>query len=239
MADPALEALLEVQAHDLAMDQLRHRRETLPEREALREVRAALADVERSTVSTAGRVNDLERGQRRLEDQIDLIEAKAAASESRLYGGQVQAPKELEALATEVKVLRSRKRSQEDELLEVMEAIEPLHGQIQVLHGQKETLAAEAERLSGVVADQEADIDRQHATELAARTELAGTVPDGLLATYEGLRRRLDGVGVARVDAGRCTGCHLSLPAVELDGLRRTAEGQVVRHEECGRILVP
>lgn len=239
MADPALEALLEVQAHDLAIDQLRYRRDTLPERDALGKVRVALAGVERSTSSTAARIHDLERGQRRLEDGIEMIEAKAAASESRLYGGHVQAPKELQALATEVKVLRSRKTAEEDDLLEVMEELEPLHDQIARLQAEKEALTLESERLGDVVAGQEAEIDRQQAAELAARTDIAGQVPDGLLATYERLRQRLDGVGIARVDAGRCTGCHLSLSAVELDALRRTAQGEVVRHEECGRILVP
>jgi predicted nucleic acid-binding Zn-ribbon protein len=74
---------------------------------------------------------------------------------------------------------------------------------------------------------------------VAARADVAARVPDALLAHYEKLRRGLDGVGVARVDAGRCAGCHLSLSAVELDSLRRAADGQVVNHEECGRILVP
>lgn len=239
MADPSLEALLEVQARDLAIDQLRYRREALPERQALGDVTAALAGVERSTHSAAARVHQLEREQRRLEDDIDLIEAKAQDSESRLYGGQVHAPKELQALATEVESLRSRKTLREDELLEVMESMEPLQAEIDRLHAEAKALTLEGERLAGVLAEEETAIERQHAGEMAARRDVAAEVPEGLLATYEKLRHRLNGVGIARVDAGRCTGCHLSLSAVELDSLRRAAEGQVVRHEECGRILVP
>lgn len=238
-SEPSLEALLEVQAHDLVIDQLRHRREVLVEREALRTVTAALVGIERSTGSTAARIRELEREQRRLEDDIDSIEAKAQGSESRLYGGQVHAPKELQALATEVKSLRSRKRSREDELLEVMESIEPLQAEIDRLHVEGKALTLERERLAGALADQELAIDRQHAGEVAARTDAAANVPEGLLASYEKLRHRLDGVGVARVDASRCTGCHLSLSAVELDSLRRTGGSQIVHHEECGRILVP
>ena len=239
MADPSLEALLEVQARDLAIDQLRYRREALPERQALGDVTAALAGVERSTSSAAARIHQLEREQRRLEDDIDLIEAKAQDSESRLYGGQVHAPKELQALATEVKSLRSRKSLREDELLEVMESTEPLQAEIDRLHVEAKALTLEGERLAGVLAEEETAIERQQAGEMAARTDVAAKVPEGLLATYEKLRHRLNGVGIARVDGGRCTGCHLSLSAVELDSLRRAAEGQVVRHEECGRILVP
>lgn len=239
MADPSLEALLEVQAHDLTIDQLRYRRQALPERQALRDLAATLDGVERSKSSTAASIHELERAQRRLEDEVDRIEDKAQHSESRLYGGEVSALKELQALTTEVESLRARKRGHEDELLELMESIEPLSADLDRLGMQDKALALEAAHLAGVLAAQEEEIDRQLADAGASRAEVAARVPDALLARYEKLRRGLDGVGVARVEAGRCTGCHLSLSAVERDSLRRTAEGQVVSHEECGRILVP
>lgn len=239
MAEPALEALLEVQAHDLAIEQLRYRRQTLPERAALRDLAASLKGVEHSKSTTAASIHELERTQRRLEDEVDRLEAKALDSDSRLYGGQVSALKELQALATEVESLRGRKRGREDELLEVMEAIEPLHAELDRLAGQDAALTHEAEGVAGVLAEREGEIDAQLAAEVAARDAVAARVSAELLATYERLRQRLDGVGVARVDAGRCTGCHLSLSAVELDSLRRAAGGQPVSHEECGRILVP
>jgi predicted nucleic acid-binding Zn-ribbon protein len=239
MTDPSLEALLELQAHDLTVDQLRYRRQALPERAALRNQAVALEGIGRSKDSTAASIHQLERTQRRLEDDVDRIETKAVQSESRLYGGQVSALKELQALATEVESLRTRKRGQEDELLEVMESIEPLTAELGRLEIQGKALALEAERLAGALAEQEGEIDGQLAGEVAARADVAARVPNALLAHYEKLRRGLNGVGVARVDAGRCTGCHLSLSAVELDSLRRAADGQVVNHEECGRILVP
>jgi predicted nucleic acid-binding Zn-ribbon protein len=228
-----------VQAHDLAIDQLRYRRQTLPEREALRAVAASLDGIEHAKRTTAVSVHELERTQRRLEDEVDRLEAKAFNSDSRLYGGQVTALKELQALSTEIESLRVRKRGQEDELLEVMELIEPLSAERNRLEAEGKALALEAERLAGVLAEKEGEIDHKLAAEVAARDGVAARVPDGLLATYERLRRSLGGVGIARVDAGRCTGCHLSLSAVERDTLRRAAGSQVVSHEECGRILVP
>ncbi len=238
MADPSLDALLEVQAHDLAIDQLQYRRQSLPEREALRSVVASREDVERSKVTTVAAIHELERLQRRLEDEVDRLEAKALDSDARLYGGQIKALKELQALSTEIESLRVRKRGQEDALLEVMESIEPLTTEVHRLGAEGVALTLEAERLTGVLAEQEREIDRELEVEKAARDRVAARVPDPLLATYERLRRQLGGVGVARAEGGRCTGCHLSLSAVELDSLRRAAPGQVVSHEECGRILV-
>ncbi|HWH35126.1 MAG TPA: C4-type zinc ribbon domain-containing protein [Acidimicrobiales bacterium] len=235
----ALDVLLAVQHHDLAIDQLRYRRENLTERQAIRALRAEQADVAGAREHASARLHELERAQRRLEDGVESIEAKAAESESRLYGGTVQAPKELQALAAEVESLRGRKRSQEDELLEVMEAIEPVSTELEGLAARGGELARRLEERSAELAAREAEIDGELGEELDARQRLASEVPADLLATYERLRHRLDGVGIARVDAGRCTGCHLSLSAVERDSLRRAAGGEVVRHEECGRLLVP
>lgn len=239
MAEPALEALLEVQAADLAADRLRYRREGLPERVALRERRAALADLDEQLATLRGQAHELERSQRRMEDEISAVEAKAVDSERRLYSGAVGAPRELQALSDEVEALRRRQRRLEDDLLDVMELAEPVAADLPRLVDERARVAAEAERLEQAILEEEEAIARELAEQRAARDAAAAGVPADLLTTYEGLRSRLGGVGVARLDAGRCTGCHLGLPAVELDAVRRAPEGAIVRHEECGRILVP
>jgi predicted nucleic acid-binding Zn-ribbon protein len=241
VSDPSLEALLEVQAHDLVIDQLRHRRAALPERAALRAQSDSLVAVRRRRADNDERAHDLERRQRRLEDETELVVAKATDSEGRLYSGTVVAPRELQALSAEVDGLRRRQRGFEDEVLELMEAREPVEAERTRLVDEEESLRVEGERLVALLVAGEGEIDGLIAAELVARDGLAQGVPADLLATYEGLRRRLDGVGVARVEAGRCTGCHLGLSAVELDHLRRVdaGAGAAVRHEECGRILVP
>jgi hypothetical protein len=65
------------------------------------------------------------------------------------------------------------------------------------------------------------------------------SVPASLVSTYERLRTRLGGVGVARVVGNHCDGCHLTLSAVELDHLRHLPPGEVATCEQCSRILVP
>jgi predicted nucleic acid-binding Zn-ribbon protein len=73
----------------------------------------------------------------------------------------------------------------------------------------------------------------------ARRQEAAGPIAPELLATYERLRARLGGVGVARVVGNHCDGCHLTLSATELDQLRHLPEGEIPTCEQCSRILVP
>ncbi len=238
MADPALEALLEVQAHDVVLDQLRYRRQSLPERAELAGRRSELSRLETALVDAEARSHQLARAQRRLEDEIESVEAHAATSEGQLYSGTIHAPRELQARSAEVDALRRRKRQLEDDLLEVMEAAEPVATEIGDLEEGGRRAMADIERLGAAIASQEADLDEQVAAVVAERAEAGAKVGPKLLGTYEPLRSRLGGIAVARIDAGRCTGCHLSLPAVELDALRRAGPGAVVRHEECGRILV-
>ena len=237
MPDP-LEALLDVQDHDLAADQLRHRRSTLPERLALAELQAALARLDVELQELNGRLGELDRSQRRIEDEVAALAEKGQAENKRLYSGTVTSPRELQAMQEDIDGLARRQRVLEDEVLELMEAGEPLREDVDRIESLREQHGAEAARLGEVLAAGEAEIDAELAVVLGEREKVAGDVPDELLATYEKLRVRLGGVGVARLEGIQCTGCHLSLPATEVDAIRRATPGNVVFHEECGRILV-
>jgi hypothetical protein len=45
-------------------------------------------------------------------------------------------------------------------------------------------------------------------------------------------------VGAAALRRGQCQGCHLSLNTVDLNAIRAAAADDVLRCEECRRILV-
>ena len=62
--------------------------------------------------------------------------------------------------------------------------------------------------------------------------------PADLINLYERLRVQHGGVGAAALRRGRCEGCHLSLNTVDLNAIRAAAADEVLRCEECRRILV-
>jgi predicted nucleic acid-binding Zn-ribbon protein len=119
-----------------------------------------------------------------------------------------------------------------------METVEPLATEADGLRARRQRALDEASRLQVVIAEAEAVIDGELAAVASARGEVATDVPAELLTEYEKLRARLGGVAVARLEGTQCNGCHLSLPATELDAVRHAVPGAVVHHEECGRILV-
>ena len=57
------------------------------------------------------------------------------------------------------------------------------------------------------------------------------------MALYEKMRAQ-HGVGAAALRGGRCEGCHLSLNTVDLARIRAAPPDEVLRCEECRRILV-
>ena len=239
MAEPALEALLDVQALDLNLDQLRHRRDTLVSRREQRVAEQAAAEVGRQLVPVHETAATLARTTKRLEDEVATVEAKASDVDRRLYSGHVSAPRELQAMQGDVESLRRRVRQLEDELLEVMEEAEPVGEEEARLTERRIALEAEAARHAAAAALSEAEIDGEIAVAEERRAGLVAAVPPDLIGEYERLRARLGGEGVARLDGVRCTGCHLTLPATEVEAVRRAPPGTVPHHEECGRILVP
>jgi predicted nucleic acid-binding Zn-ribbon protein len=236
---PALEDLLVVQEHDSAADRLRHRRETLPERARLSEVEQAIAALDASAADVGGRRDDVARRQQRHEDELASAEGKIGEVDRKLYSGTVTAPRELQALQADVASLKRHRSDIEDHVLEAMQDREPLDSELAKLHEQRAAFESEAEQLRQAIAAQTKEIDSELTTELEARATAAAGVPDDLLSQYERLRTKQGGIGAARLVNGRCSGCHLTLPATELDRIRREPPDTVVLCDQCGRILVP
>ena len=67
----------------------------------------------------------------------------------------------------------------------------------------------------------------------------ARACPADLLALYEKIRAQKGGVGAAALRAAReCTGCSLDLNAADLGAIAKAPPDEVLRCEECNRILV-
>lgn len=233
----SLDALLQVQAHDSAIDRLRHRRENLPEF-------AALADCdEESTHLNAARAqvqeqrDHLRRDQKRLEDEVALIEERHKSEQGRLYSGSVTAHKDLQAIQAELEVLASRQSDLEDQVLEVMEATEPIAAQLVDLDAKLADVEDRQVRIQDEIAQAQAGIDAEIAAEAKARESEATDIDQDLMGDYDRTRAQCGGIGVSRLVNKTCEGCHLQLAAVELDRIRKEPPDARI-HCECGRILV-
>lgn len=236
--DSALEALLALQEVDATLDRLRHRRATLPERAELDASGAQAASIGRERAAVASERDALATREQALEDEMRTAETRAAEVERRMYSGTVSASRELSAMADDVAGLRARASDFEEQALEVLTEREPLDAQLADFDTRLAAIEAEMAHLHASLADGEAEVDRELAEVGARRGGLAAAVPEQLMPEYERLRARLGGVAVARLIGSRCDGCHLDLPATEVDRIRHQPAGAVVTCDNCGRILV-
>ncbi|MBL8778453.1 MAG: hypothetical protein JNK12_21120 [Acidimicrobiales bacterium] len=233
-----LERLLVVQQHDTEADQLRHRLNALPERARLDAKMTEIAALEARVAELTERRSAIGRDLKRLEDEVAIVEARRAETDAKLYGGAVNAARELQALQDELASLKRRQTSLEDDELELMEAAEPLDADLERLGAEQAAADEEATVLTAALAEAESSVSADLERAVAAREASVDGLDEELLAEYERLRRELGGVAVARLAGTSCGGCHLSLSAVEVDRIRKTPAGAMVHCEECGRILV-
>jgi len=236
---PPLERLLALQDEDVHADQLAHRRHHLPEQVAADSIVASLAALESSSSAARRERAELAAREEALERETGEVVARVAAIEARSRSGAASSYRDQEAMASEVGALGRRRGELEEQELEVLEASEPLDAELARVDAQRGALGQQLAAAKVALAASATQVDEEILASAARREELATVVPAGLLAEYERLRARLDGVGVARVVRGACSGCHLSLPATEVDRLRHLSEGSVAHCEQCGRILVP
>jgi predicted nucleic acid-binding Zn-ribbon protein len=237
MADP-FDTLIEVQEHDTALDQLRHRIDTLPERLELQEVEKRQRSLEAAAVEVKAQVDDLAGRQRLLEERIAAAAKRRHEIEQRMESGQVSASRDLQAMDHEVHHLSARQAQFEEEEIALLEEEEPFDSLLVEHEAAASSLAAEAGRLNAAIDEAEGEIRLSIAEEERLRAESASRLPDDLAARYERLRARLGGVGAARLVGDRCDGCHLTLPSVEFERIRHLAPGEFATCPQCDRILV-
>lgn len=227
--------LLDLQAVDTALAQLAHRRRSLPELAEIDTVSRELSALEDERVRAQVAVDDLDRDISRFEKDIEQVRVRKDRDQKRLDAGG--ALREIEGLQHELATLNRRQSELEDAELELMEQKETAEA----------TLAEVRERLAAAVARREeaerrrdealADITKDEEFKISSRGPLAADLPADLVALYDKIR--LDsGLGAALFKSGRCGGCRIELYGADLARVKAAAADEVVRCEECRRIMV-
>jgi predicted nucleic acid-binding Zn-ribbon protein len=237
-ADPEVQQrLLDLQARDSALARLGHRRRTLPELAVIADADTRLAALRDDVVRAETEVGDLDRELRRLEDDVEQVRRRAERDQQRMLSGAVPA-KELESLQHEVETLTRRQSDLEDTELEVMERREDAEARAGDVRAEVEKVTATRAEAERARAEAFAEIDAEAAADTEARTGLSGQLPADLLALYEKVRAASGGVGAAMLRQRRCEGCRLELMGAELRAAQAAPADEVLRCENCRRILV-
>jgi predicted nucleic acid-binding Zn-ribbon protein len=169
---------------------------------------------------------------------VEQVRTRIEKDRGRLEAGQVSAARELASLQSEIESLHRRQGDLEEIVLDLMERMETLASRRDELSAERDSLSTETAAVAARRDEAFKEIDEQEAKAGDLREGAAADVPAELLKLYDQIRRSNRGVGAAMLRAGRCEGCHLSQNTVDLNVIRGTAPDEVVRCEECRRILI-
>ena len=229
--------LLDVQAVDTAIAQVEHRRRSLPEHAQIAEAAKQRAAILDALVAVKTQVSDLELDVEKAEADLVPVKERRARNQQRVDAGAAD-PKALTALIDEIAHLDRRISDLEDEQLDLMEKLEEATARQEKLSADRTDIENTLRALMAARDAQTAEMDVQIADFQAERAQLVTDIPSDLLALYDRIRERSGGVGAAELRGGRCGGCQLEATAGGMAAYRAAADDEVLRCEECDRILV-
>ena len=230
--------LLELADLDAELGRLEHRRRGLPEHAELSQLEQRDRELRDEISALEAREGDLRREQAKADADVEQVRSRIARDRTRLDAGQVSSPRELENLQSEIESLLRRQSDLEDVELDVMERLEAAQGRLKEAGAERATIATDAAAVTARRDLALAELAEQSGKASDRRAVVIGQEPADLLDLYERLRVQHGGVGAAALRRGQCQGCHLSLNTVDLNAIRAADPDDVLRCEECRRILV-
>lgn len=183
-------------------------------------------------------VDDLSREQRKADADVEQVKTRLVRDQERMDKGLITNPKDLSRMQHELVSLAKRISDLEDVELEVMERLETAQTEHERLVERLAELDARAAQLTRARDEKAGALDVEVAQVTDQRKTTASGIAADLLALYEKIRAQKGGVGAAALRARRCGGCSLELTAADLAQIAKAGMDEVLRCEECQRILV-
>ena len=236
-ASPEQQSLtLELQLLDNEIMQANTKLKSLPEIEQLLHIdkRITAATDELTTVKAEADQIALEL--RRGEVDVETVTDRIKKDEARLSSGNAT-PKELEQTQHEVETLKKRQLALEEIELEIMVRSEVITARTNTLTtdlASLETLKAEINQRLTAASN---EINTVITNKQSDRNVVGAKIEKPLLDLYEKIRSS-SGIAAAALVGNKCNGCNLAINAVEMERIKSLAKDELLRCEECRRILV-
>jgi predicted nucleic acid-binding Zn-ribbon protein len=183
-------------------------------------------------------VDDLTAEQKRADADVEQVKTRRVRDQAMIDGGQIKDPKALERMLGELESLHRRISDLEDVEIEVMERLEEAQTAVDRYTADIAELETEIGTVEVAFEKRSGDLQTQLAAVAEERATAASGMPEDLMALYEKLREQKGGVGAAALRRRECGGCRLTLNASDLGLIAKRPSDDVVRCEECNRILV-
>ena len=229
--------LIELQKIDTTIISCGVRLANLPEIEQIKAIHKRLEDavIELKVVETE--LEDVSIDLRRSEVDVEAVVDRMKKDESRLNSGAAS-PKELEQTQHELATLAKRKAELEDGELEIMMRFDSVKKRLDELASDEVGLKQLELELNVRLENSKSEINLELESAKATRAALVPQIETSLYELYEKVRSSANGIGAALLIGNKCDGCHLEINAIERERIKGLDAEEVLRCEECRRILV-
>jgi len=221
----------------MRLDQIEHATSNLPQHREVTALEDEARTLDTQLVNSRTALSDVQRDVDKSEADVQLVRDRAARDRARLDAGTGTA-KDLQAIQHELTSLARRQSELEDIELEVMERAEGLAADVARLEAARAELAVRVGELEALRDKAFAELDAEVEQIGHSRADIVAGVGDELVRLYEKIRASSGGIGAAVLRQRRCEGCRLELNQVDINRLTAAAPDEVLRCEECRRILV-
>ena len=237
-ASPEQQGLtLELQSIDNEILQANTKLKSLPEIEQLLHIDKRITAATEELATVKAEANQIALELRRGEVDVETVTDRIKKDEARLAAGNAT-PKELEQLQHEVGTLRKRQEALEEIELEIMVRSEAITARTNTLTtdlASLETLKAEINKRLTIASG---EINAVITNKQSDREKVVVKIEKPLIDLYEKIRSASGGVAAAALVGNKCNGCNLAINAVEMERIKSLAKDELLRCEECRRILV-
>jgi predicted nucleic acid-binding Zn-ribbon protein len=213
--------ILELQIIDNEILQANTKLKSLPEIEQLLHIDKRIATATEELALVQAESDQIALELRRGEVDVETVTDRIKKDEARLASGNATPKESLEEIELEIMIRNDAVAARRNTLSTDLASLETLKTEIN-------------SRLTTATTEINLLINEK----LLARKEVGTKIEQPLLDLYEKIRGANGGVAAAALVGNKCNGCNLAINAVEMERIKSLAKDELLRCEECRRILV-
>ena len=229
----SLQSLLDLQAVDLRLNQVRALLATFPKRLAEADARAngARTELEQSKAAQVATIRD------RKKYELDVEQWKERVRKYRDQSVQVKTNEAYKAMQHEIQTAEGEIAKAEDRLLEQMVNAEEYERRVKASERLLQEVEEAVKAEHGRIETEKAAAERDLANLTAARTKVVAAIPENLLDHYERIAKKHGGVALAEVRDQKCCACGMRIRPHVFQEMQRASNEEMFHCETCTRIL--
>src|ERR1700720_1873966 len=230
---PHLKYLIELQAVDLRLIEIRERLSRFPKRLAELEgrVNAARQQITTAKEALTGSLKE------RKTYEMDVEQWKERAKKYRNQSGEVKTNEAYKALLHEIQNAEDEVTKAEDRLLERMVSGEEYDRQVKAAEAAVKEIETSAHKERQTIQAEFNATQKELAAAEAVRASAMAAVPEDLVDHYERIAKRHGGISLAEIRGEGCGQCGVHIRPHVIQQLQRPENEEFFHCETCTRIL--